>query len=99
MAPGMLSELHASMFDGPSEVQERGSLLVYRDSPRRPHLVVRRGRDADIEDPSVWLGTNPASWLRDGWYLAQGYACLNARGALLERLDRHGRSSPTTPPL
>jgi phage terminase large subunit-like protein len=29
--PGILSELHASMFDGPGELEERGSLLVYRD--------------------------------------------------------------------
>jgi phage terminase large subunit-like protein len=46
--------------------------------------VVRGPRDADIEDPAVWLAANPASWLRDGTYLSQEYARLKARGALLD---------------
>ena len=62
---------------------ERGSLLVYRDRVNGV-LIWWYGaaRDADIEDPAVWLGANPASWLRDGKYLAQEYARLKSRGLL-----------------
>ena len=68
--PGILAELHESMFDGPGELEERGSLLIYRDRVNGV-LIWWYGapRDADIEDPAVWLGANPASWLRDGKYL------------------------------
>ena len=84
-APGILVELHASMFDGPGELEDRGSLLVYRDRANGV-LIWWYGapRDADIEDPAVWLAANPASWLRDGRYLSQEYARLRARGALLD---------------
>jgi phage terminase large subunit-like protein len=82
---GILASLHASMFDGPGELEERGSHLVYRD---RANGVLMwwygAPRDADIEDPAVWQGANPASWLRDGKYLAQEFARLKSRGALLE---------------
>ena len=84
-APGILVELHASMFDGPGELEDRGSLLIYRDRANGV-LIWWYGapRDADIEDPAVWLAANPASWLRDGTYLSQEYARLKARGALLD---------------
>ena len=83
--PGILSELHASMFDGPGELEERGSLLgLPGPHERRPHLVVRRGPGRRHRGPAVWLRANPASWLRDGRYLAQEYARLKSRGALLE---------------
>ncbi len=43
------------MFDGPGELEDRGSLLVYRDRANGV-LIWWYGapRDADIEDPAVW---------------------------------------------
>ena len=66
-------------------LEDRGSLLIYRDRANGV-LIWWYGapRDADIEDPAVWLAANPASWLRDGTYLSQEYARLKARGALLD---------------
>ena len=82
---GILAELFESMFTGSGELEDRGSLLIYRD---RVHgtLIYWYGapRDADIEDPSVWLAANPISWLHDGPYLRGQFARLKARGALLE---------------
>lgn len=82
---GILSSLYASMFDGPGELEDRGSLRIYRDKPHGV-LIYWYGapRDADIESPAVWLGANPSSWLRDGKYLDQEYSRLKARGAVLE---------------
>lgn len=82
---GILGDLYQSMFSGTGELERRGSLVIYRDRVNGT-LIYWYGapREADIEDPKVWLATNPASWLQDGSYLRQQFARLKARGALLE---------------
>jgi phage terminase large subunit-like protein len=82
---GILADLYESMFSGSGELEVRGSLLIYRDRVNGT-LIYWYGapRDADIEDPAVWLACNPASWLQDGLYLRKEFAKLKARGALLE---------------
>ena len=73
------------MFTGTGELEDRGSLLIYRDRVNGT-LIYWYGapRDADIEDPAVWYAANPVSWLHDGKYLGAQFARLKARGALLE---------------
>ena len=82
---GILAEIYQSMFDGPGELEDRGSLRIYRDRANGV-LIYWYGapRDADIEDPRVWLACNPVSYLADGKYLAAQHARLASRGALLE---------------
>ena len=82
---GILAELFDSMFTGSGELEDRGSLLIYRDRVNGT-LIYWYGapRDADIEDPAVWYAANPVSWLHDGKYLGAQFARLRARGALLE---------------
>jgi phage terminase large subunit-like protein len=83
---GILADLYESMFSGTGELEQvSDSLLIYRDRVNGT-LIYWYGapRDADIEDPAVWRGCNPASWLRDGTYLRKQFAKLKARGALLE---------------
>lgn len=82
---GILADLYDSMFTGSGELEDRGSLLVYRDRVNGT-LIYWYGapRDADIEDPAVWYAANPVSWLHDGRYLGAQFARLRARGALLE---------------
>lgn len=82
---GILAELFDSMFTGSGELEDRGSLLIYRDRTNGT-LIYWYGapRDADIEDPAVWYAANPVSWLHDGKYLGAQFARLKARGALLE---------------
>lgn len=82
---GILADLYESMFTGTGELEQRDSLLIYRDRTNGV-LIYWYGasKDADIEDPAVALGCNPASWLQDGAYLSGQYAKLKARGALLE---------------
>ena len=82
---GILADLYESMFSGTGSLEERGSLLIYRDRVNGT-LICWYGapRDADIEDPAVALACNPASWLQDGRYLGAQFAKLKARGALLE---------------
>jgi len=83
---GILSDLYESMFSGTGTLEQVSDyLLIYRDRVNGT-LIYWYGapRDADIEDPAVWLGCNPASWLQDGKYLRREFARLKARGALLE---------------
>jgi phage terminase large subunit-like protein len=82
---GILSDLYESMFSGTGELEQRGSLLIYRDRVNGT-LIYWYGapRDADIEDPAVARACNPASWLQDGTYLDSQFARLKARGSLLE---------------
>lgn len=83
---GILADLYDSMFSGTGTLEQVGDyLLIYRDRVNGT-LIVWYGapRDADIEDPAVWKGCNPASWLQDGKYLGAQFAKLKARGALLE---------------
>lgn len=79
-----LAEMYAVLFSGSGELERRGSLLIYRDRPNG-QLIYWYGapRDADIEDPAVWLAANPASWLQDGGSLSRAFGRLKARGDLL----------------
>jgi len=81
---GILADLYESMFSGAGELEVRDSLLIYRNGAAGT-LIYWYGaqRDADIEDPAVWAGANPASW-RDAATLATEFAGLKNRGALLE---------------
>ena len=81
---GILADLYESMFSGSGDLEERGSLLIYRNRSAGT-LIYWYGapRDADIEDPAVWAGTNPASW-RDTPTLSTEFIGLRDRGALLE---------------
>ncbi|HEY8636959.1 MAG TPA: terminase large subunit [Candidatus Limnocylindrales bacterium] len=81
---GILADLYDSMFSGAGELEVRNSLLIYRDRAAGT-LIYWYGaeRDADIEDPAVWAGANPASW-RDAGTLATEFTALKNRGALLE---------------
>jgi phage terminase large subunit-like protein len=82
---GILADLYGSMFTGSGRLEDRGSLLVYRDRINGT-LIYWYGapRDADIEDPAVWLACNPASWLQDGKFLRAQFGQLEARGGLIE---------------
>jgi phage terminase large subunit-like protein len=82
---GILSEIYDSMFMGDGELEIRGSLTIYRNRPAGV-LIYWYGapRDADIEDPDVWMACNPISWLHDGIYLNKQYLRLKSRGAILE---------------
>jgi phage terminase large subunit-like protein len=82
---GILASLYESIFDGPGQLEERDSLLIYRDRTNGT-LIYWYGapRDADIENPKVWLSCNPASWLQDGRWLSREFARLRSRGAELE---------------
>lgn len=83
---GILADLYDSMFSGTGGLERVSDyLLIYRDRANGT-LITWYGapRDADIEDPAVWRGCNPASWLKDGAYLGKQFAKLKARGALLE---------------
>ena len=81
---GILADFYESIFSGTGELEVRGSLLIYRDRVNGT-LIYWYGapRDADIEDPAVWLACNPASWLADGRVLGRDFGKLKARGALL----------------
>ncbi len=61
---GLLPSIYDSMFDGTGELERSSpSLLIYRDRANGV-LIYWYGaeRDADVEDPAVWKGCNPASW-------------------------------------
>lgn len=82
---GILAQVVAQMVDGPGELEDRGPLRIYRD--RENGVLIwfyAATRDADIEDPAVWLACNPASWLQGGDYLRKQFGRMRARGALLE---------------
>jgi len=82
---GLLSSLYGQMLAGTGELEVRGSLLIYRDKPNGV-LIFWYGapKDADPNDPAVWLACNPASWLANGTWLRQEHNSMVARGALLE---------------
>lgn len=87
---GLLAQLYGQMFEGTGELEDRGSLLVYRDRPAGV-LVYWYGapKTADIEDPAVWKACNPASWLQQGKELAREHAKLRGIGALTEWRTYH----------
>jgi phage terminase large subunit-like protein len=82
---GILADVYESMFSGAGTLEERGSLLIYRDRENGV-LIYWYGapKDADIEDPAVWQATNPASWLQDLRFLRRQFGTLKAQGKLLE---------------
>jgi phage terminase large subunit-like protein len=82
---GILADVYESMFSGTGTLEDRGSLLIYRDRENGV-LIYWYGapRDADIEDPAVWLACNPASWLQDGRFLRKQLGILKSQGKLLE---------------
>ena len=82
---GILADVYESMFSGTGTLEERGSLLIYRDRENGV-LIFWYGapKDADIEDPAVWRATNPASWLQDCHFLRRQFGTLKAQGKLLE---------------
>lgn len=86
---GILGELYGSMVTGPGELEDRGALRIYRDRVNGV-LIYWYGApiDADIEDPAVWMATNPASWRTEA-VLAKEYARLAARGELLAWRQLH----------
>jgi phage terminase large subunit-like protein len=82
----LLSDLYGQIESGPGEVEQVSpSLTIYRDRDAGV-LIWWYGapRDADIEDPRVWLECNPASWLQDGRSLERDYRKLIQKGKLLE---------------
>ena len=72
---GILADLYESMFSGTGELEDRGSLLIYRDRVNGT-LIYWYGapRDADIEDPAVWFACNP----RPGCTTASTWAPVRA---------------------
>ncbi|CAN5671046.1 terminase large subunit [soil metagenome] len=85
-----LHEMYTVMETGPGELEDRGSLRIYRDRANGT-LIWWYGApdDADIHDPEVWRAANPASWLQDGKELRKEYERLKARGALVEWRTYH----------
>jgi phage terminase large subunit-like protein len=82
---GILADVYESMFSGSGTLEQRGSLLIYRDRENGV-LIFWYGapKDADIEDPAVALACNPASWLQDGKFLRRQLGTLKSQGKLLE---------------
>lgn len=83
---GLLADLYDSMFTGSGELEQVNDYLtIYRDRVNGV-LTYWYGapRDADIEDPAVWRGCNPASWLQNCKSLGKQFATLKSQGALLE---------------
>lgn len=89
---GLLADLYGTMYAGGGqlEVLAGGSLLVYRDREAGV-LIYWYGapKDADPDDPAVWLAANPASWMQDGRYLTREHRRLTRRGQLLEWRQYH----------
>ena len=82
---GILAELFESMFTGSGELEDRGSLLIYRDRTNGT-LIYWYGapRDADIEDPAVWFAATPSPGSTTASTWAPSSRAFKARGALLE---------------
>jgi phage terminase large subunit-like protein len=81
----LLRDLYGQMFDGPGELEQASPYLtIYRDKPNGV-LIYWYGasRDADADDPRVWVGVNPASWLTEE-ALRREYGKLRQKGRMLE---------------
>ena len=82
----LLADLYGQMYSGPGQLEQRSPyLMIYRDR-QSGVLIYWYGapKEADPDDPAVWNGCNPASWLREGSYLAQEHRKLKAKGHSLE---------------
>ena len=84
-APGILVELHASMFDGPGRARgPRLAARLPRPRQRRPHLVVRGTPGRRHRGPRGLAGRQPRLLAPGRHVPGAEYARLKARGALLE---------------
>ena len=82
---GLLADLLSQMTSGVGTIEQRTPYLrIYRNREAGV-LIYWYGAplDVDIEDPAVWRGVNPASWLTEP-YLRAEFGKLKARGHLLE---------------
>ena len=81
----LLRDLYGQMSSGTGELDRSDPYLTrYRDRDNGI-LVYWYGApdNADIEDPKVWLGVNPASWLTED-VLRREFGKLKQKGRLLE---------------
>ncbi len=82
---GLLRDLYGQILEGPGETERVSEFLtVYRD--RAGGVLIywyAAPKDADIEDPRVWLGANPASWRTED-ALRRDYLKLKSKGKQLE---------------
>lgn len=81
----LLRDLYGQIHNGPGELEQRTPYLtIYRDRTNGI-LVYWYGApdDADPEDPEVWLGCNPASWLTED-VLQREFGKLKQKGKMLE---------------
>ena len=81
----LLRDLYGQMWDGPGELERRTPYLtIYRDKANGVLVHWYGAPDAaDIEDPDVWMGCNPASWLTEE-VLRREYGKLKQKGKTLE---------------
>jgi phage terminase large subunit-like protein len=81
----LLRDLYQQMFEGGGTLEVVSPFLsIYRD--REAGILIYwygAPQDADIEDPAVWVGCNPASW-RTAAALDKDFRKLVAKGRLLE---------------
>lgn len=94
---GILYPIYQQAYDGPGDREQLGPFhWRYRDRVNGV-LIDWYGapNDADIEDPAVWLGCNPASWRTEA-ILRKEYERLKARGAILEWKMYHLNQWPDT---
>ena len=81
----LLRSLYGQITEGPGEIEQPTPFLtIYRD--RANGILIwwfGAPRDADIEDPRVWVGCNPASW-RTEEALRRDFGKLRQKGKLLE---------------
>lgn len=81
----LLRDLYGQIHNGPGDIDRPTPYLtIYRDR-QAGILVYWYGApdDADPEDPAVWLGCNPASWLTAD-VLGREFHKLKQKGRLLE---------------
>lgn len=81
----LLRDLYGQMTEGPGDLEQATEFLtIYRDRANGVLIYwYAAPRDADIEDPRVWKGCNPASW-RTVESLARDFGRLKQKGRILE---------------
>lgn len=82
----LLRTLVTQMTEGTGTLEVRSPYLtIYRDRVNGVLIYwYAAPQEADIEDPAVWVGCNPASWLQNGRALRQEFGRMKAKGSLLE---------------